>query len=194
MLISGRVNSKNGEPISGALIEIKDESFRTIHQTLSDAQGNYSIDLPSRKYPFLTAVRDYGNKYLEYWCQNINLMQNLCLDIRFDTLEVYGLHAFNVKGAYPSLMLYFRPMSLEKFKSGNVDICPELKDVHVFIDSTEVSVLEQNKVLEFIGDRATGAYLLQVELPASVLEWQRLDIEITDNSDAYGMATLFADQ
>ena len=72
MLLYGNVKDKNGHAVSGANVEVKDEGFQTIYQTLSDAQGAYSIDLPSGKYPFVTAVKDYGVKNLEYWCQNIN--------------------------------------------------------------------------------------------------------------------------
>lgn len=193
MLLYGNVKDKNGHAVSGANVEVKDEGFQTIYQTLSDAQGAYSIDLPSGKYPFVTAVQDYGVKNLEYWCQNINLAQDLQLDIRFDTLEIYGLHVFSVKGAYPSLMVYFRPMSLEKYKKGDMDICPTIKSVHVFVNSVEVSILEQSKVLEYIGDRALSAFLLQVEMPKNINRWNRVDIEIRDNDDAYGMASIFAD-
>ena len=132
-------------------------------------------------------------KNLEYWCQNINLAQDLKLDIRFDTLEIYGLHVFSVKGAYPSLMVYFRPMSLEKYKKGDMDICPTIKSVPVFVNSVEVSILEQNKVLEYIGDRALSAFLLQVEIPENIKRWNRVDIEIWDTDDAYGMASIFTD-
>lgn len=193
MLLYGNVKDKNGHAVSGANVEVKDEGFQTIYQTLSDAQGAYSIDLPSGKYPFVTAVKDYGVKNLEYWCQNINLAQDLQLDIRFDTLEIYGLHVFSVKGAYPSLMVYFRPMSLEKYKKGDMDICPTIKSVHVFVNSVEVFILEQSKVLEYIGDRALSAFLLQVEMPKNINRWNRVDIEIRDNDDAYGMASIFAD-
>ena len=193
MFLYGNVKDKNGYAISGASVEVKDKGFQTIYQTLSDAQGAYSIDLPSGRYPFVMAVKDYGIKNLEYWCQNINLAQDLQLDIRFDTLEIYGLHVFSVKGAYPSLMVYFRPMSLEKYKKGDSDICPTIKSVHVFVDSVEVSILEQNKVLENIGDRALSAFLLQVEVPENIKRWNRMDIEIRDNDDAFGMASIFAD-
>ncbi len=63
----------------------------------------------------LTAVKDYAVHYLEYWCQNISLESPMTLDVSFDQLEIYGLHAFMVKGGGNSLMVYFRPMSLSKF-------------------------------------------------------------------------------
>lgn len=54
-------------------MEIKDNNFETIYFTKSDEHGDYKIDLPAGIYPFVTAVRDYGEKYLEYWCSNLSL-------------------------------------------------------------------------------------------------------------------------
>lgn len=96
-------------------MEIKDNNFETIYFTKSDEHGDYKIDLPAGIYPFVTAVRDYGEKYLEYWCSNLKLIHDAELNICIDTLEVYGLNYFEVAGAYPSITVYFRPMSLPKF-------------------------------------------------------------------------------
>lgn len=192
MLLTGYTKDKDGNAIAGAAVEIKDAQFQTIYRAQSDIQGYYFIELLAGKYPFLTAVRDYGKDYLEYWCQNIDLTQDRSLDIRFDSLEIYGLHAFEVKGAYPSLMVYFRPMSLEKYKNGETDICPEVNSIRAFIDGKEVSVLAKNKVWEYIGEGSLGAFLIQVALPSDVRTWERLDVEIRDNSNAFGTATIFS--
>ena len=192
MLLSGYTEDKDGNAIAGAIVEVKDAQFQTIYQAQSDIQGYYSIELPAGKYPFLTAVRDYGVDYLEYWCQNINLTQDMSLDIRFDSLEIYGLHAFEVKGAYPSLMVYFRPMSLEKYKKGEPDICPEINSIRAFIDGKAVSVLVENKVREYIGEDCLSAFLIQIALPSDVWAWNRLDVEVRDNSNAFGTATIFS--
>ena len=101
---------------------------------------------------------------------------------------------FGVKGASPSLMVYFRPMSLGKYKSGETDICPEIKSLRVYINENEVPVLKQNSVLEYCGDRDMNAYLIQTALPDGVDAWERLDIEIRDADDAFGMATIFAER
>jgi len=192
MLLSGYTKDKDGNAIAGAVVEVKDAQFQTIYQAQSDIQGYYSIELPAGKYPFLTAVRDYGVDYLEYWCQNINLTQDMSLDIRFDSLEIYGLHAFEVKGAYPSLMVYFRPMSLEKYKKGEPDISPEINSIRAFIDGKAVSVLMENKVREYIGEDCMSAFLIQIALPADDRAWNRLDVEVRDNSNAFGTATIFS--
>ena len=192
MQIYGSVKDKNGNPISGASIEVKEENFETIYQCESDVLGAYALDLPAGRYPFLMAVKDYATKNLEYWCQNINLTQDLQLDLRFDTLEIYGLHAFRVKGAYPALMVYFRPMSLERYKRGEADICPDIKEIRVSVDGVPVSVLKQSRVPEYVGEQDMTAFLIQVECPAGATAWERLDMEIWDEEGAFGMATLFA--
>lgn len=192
MLLYGHTLDKQGNPIANAQVLVKDRRFQTLFETESDAQGNYSLDLPAGNYPFIMAVRDYGERYLEYWCQNLDLTQNTPLDLPFDSLELYGLHAFQVLGGHPSLMVYFRPMSLEKFKQGAADLCPDIQSIRVLVDAQEVSVLEQSKVREFIGDQALNAFLIQVALPEQNAAWHRLDVEIRDGSGAFGAATVFA--
>ena len=193
MRLYGTTKGKNGNTLSGVTVEIKDKNFHTLYKTQSDAQGMYSLDLPAGKYDFLTAVRDYADSYLEYWGQNISLAQDKELEIRIDTLEIYGLHVFSVKGAYPSLMIYFRPMSLEKYKNGNTDICPEMKRIRILIDGKEADLLEQNQVKEYVGNGTNmRAFLIQAVLPEEK-KWDRVNVEIWDENNAYGMATFFAD-
>ena len=192
MLLSGHTRDKDGSPIAGANVYILSERFEPLHQGLSDEKGFYSFDLPEGEYKYLVAVKDYGEKYLEYWCENIALTEDRTIDARFDTLEVYALNVFRVMGGHPALMVYFRPMSLEKFRAGEADICPDITSIRAFVNGGEVSVLETNKVREFAGDRSMSAYLIQAALPEGVNEWERVDIEIMDDGGAFGMATIFA--
>ena len=111
MILEGYVSNKNNMPIAGASVEIKGDDFVTIYHTESAENGYYQFDIPSGHYPFLIAVKDYAVNYLEYWCQNIQLQQNMSLNVSFDKLEIYGLHVFTVKGGGNSIMAYFRPMS-----------------------------------------------------------------------------------
>lgn len=192
MLLSGYTRDKDLNPIAGANVYIMSERFEPLHQTLSDEKGFYSFDLPAGKYKYLVAVKDYGEKYLEYWCENIDLSEDRSIDARFDTLEVYGLNVFRVMGGHPALMVYFRPMSLAKFSAGEADICPDITSIRAFVNGGEVSILETNKVREFAGDQSMGAYLIQAALPEGVNNWERVDIEITGDGGAFGMATIFA--
>lgn len=192
MMLSGYTRDKDSNPIAGANVYIMSERFEPLHQTVSDETGFYSFDLPAGKYKYLVTVKDYGEKYLEYWCENIDLDGDRTIDARFDTLEVYGLNVFRVRGGHPALMVYFRPMSLEKFRAGEADICPDITSIRAFVNGGEVSILETNKVREFAGDRSMSAYLIQAALPEGVNDWERVDIEITGDGGAFGMATIFA--
>ena len=49
MLLFGNVCDKNGNPVNDAIIEVKNEQFLTVYNTMSDENGCYSIDLPAGK-------------------------------------------------------------------------------------------------------------------------------------------------
>lgn len=90
MLLSGFITDKNQAPIANAAVELKDEHFETVYQAFSDDAGHYQLDVPPGHYPFLTAVKDYAVHYLEYWCQDIPLIQPVSLDVILDRLECTG--------------------------------------------------------------------------------------------------------
>lgn len=193
MILEGYATDKNRKPVANAVVEIKGENFDTLFNTESDDNGYYRFDIPAGKYPFLIAVKDYQSNFLEYWCQNIPLQENMCLDVSFDKLEVYGLHVFSVKGAGNSLMVYFRPMSLPKFQQGDSDIAPDTITVKAIIDNQEMTVVNTNLVKEFIGEREMTAYLIQVETPKINMAWHKFDLQIWDEYNNYGAATIFND-
>lgn len=191
MILEGYVTDKNKSPVANAHIEVKGEDFITLFSAESNESGYYKLDMPAGKYPFLTAVKDYGVNYLEYWCQNITLQNDMSLDVSFDKLEIYGLHVFEVKGAGNSLMAYFRPMSLPKFRQGVQDIAPEDVTIKVVIDNREMPVITINSVKEFAGDREMSAFLIQVETAESNMLWHKFDLQIVDKDSNYGAATIF---
>lgn len=184
-MLRGAVRDKQGLPVSGALVELKDEGFQTVCFAVSDGDGRYSLDAEKGVYPFLTAVKSYAVDNLEYWCQNLDLRQDLRLDICFDKLEIYGLHAFCVKGGGNALMVYFRPMSLDKFLAGEADIAPEIQTIVVRLDGKPVPVLGQHPVKEF----EMTAYLLQLD--ANGRNWEKLEISLWDTEGNFGMAAIF---
>lgn len=192
--IKGTTMGREGA-LASVSIEIKTENFETIYQTFSDKNGKFELYVPDRVYPFLTAVRDYGDQYLEYWAQNVLAQQELELHIHIDTLEVYGLHAFTVKGAANALSIYFRPMSLEKFKACEADIAPVLKEnnITVAVNGQKSKIYVVNPVQEYIGEerKYLTAYLIQSSIPEGIQEWERIDITICDSEKHIGCATLF---
>lgn len=191
MILDGYVRTPNNTPIANAVVEIKSDDFTTIYGTESNENGYYQFDIPAGQYPFLVAVKDYAIEYLEYWCQNIPLHNNMSLDVSFDTLEIYGLNAFSVKGAGNSLMIYFRPMSLAKFQMGECDIAPEDITIKVLIDRKECPIILTNMVKEFAGDREMSAYLIQIKTDGINKPWNKLDIQIRDKDNHYGAASIF---
>lgn len=194
MILEGYVKSKNHAPIANAMVEILDDNFVTIYGTQSNENGYYKFDIPAGQYPFLIAVKDYAVNCLEYWCQNISLQQNMSLEVSFDTLEVYGLHVFSIKGGGNGLMVYFRPMSLVKFQQGEQDIAPEDIAIKVTVDGEERSVITANKVKEFAAGREMSAYLIQIEEKEDHTAWNQLEIQITDKDGHYGAAAIFNDR
>ena len=191
MKLWGYTLDRNGVPITGASVEIKDARFQTLYSGFSDELGRYEIEAADDVYPFVIAVKDYGINNLEYWCQNVNLCQDLRLDARLDKLELYGLHAFFVKGGLNAMMVYFRPMSLVKFQTGESDIAPQITRIKATKDGREETVLLTNPVKESNGEGCMTAYLIQIENSGEKEVWGRVDIEIWDTDGHYGAATIF---
>lgn len=210
MKVKGIVTDKNNNVISNAIIEIKDEKFQTVYQTMSDNSGYYEITCENKIYPFLIGVKNYATESLEYWCHNLDLTTDLTMDFQFDKLEIYGTNVFQVKGGYPSLMIYFRPMSLEKYKLGLKDITPDIKNIIVKIDNNDTKILMINQTKEYCGrdnqdlklhkDSDDGniitmnSYLIQVELlnnKNNINKWKSITIQIEDYNNNYGWAKVF---
>lgn len=187
MIIDGYVKDKNGNVISDAMIEIKRDDFITIYSTKSDSNGYYKFDIPQGKYPFMIAVKNYVTKYLEFWCHNIALLQNLSLDISFDTLEVYGINAFSVKGGLGKTMIYFRPMSLEKYHQGKIDLVPDNINIKAFVDDKEVPIININKIKEIDDNIEMTSFLVQI----AYYDWKKISIKITDEHNNYGEGVIF---
>lgn len=143
----------------------------------------------------ISDVKDYKENYLEFWCQNINLTRDIFINAKIDQLEIYGLYCFRVLGAYPSLTVYFRPMSLEKYNKQEADILPHITNnfIKVFINNENVKVLKVNRVKEYCGEVCMIAYLMQVSLPEKLLNENEkfLDVQILDLDELFGQASLF---
>ena len=180
--ISGRVTDFDGRPVEGATIEVKNSRFDNAARAISDKDGRYSITVPKGVYMALAAVKDYQLRCLEYWAWTVPAERDLVIDPRFDRLEVYAMNAWRPQGGYPSLQVYFRPMSLTKTvkavqaaggmenlgKLKSIDIAPELApdDIRVAIDGQPVRILQLSKVREASGpDQYLTGYLIQVSLP-----------------------------
>lgn len=193
-IVKGITRGKDNSILDGVSVELKNDQFQTIYKTISDQNGCFELTVPDGVYPYLIAVRDYADKYLEYWANNIPAYEELDLNISIDTLEVYGINAFVVKGGGArALSVYFRPMSLQKFKAKENDIAPVfgIDGICAAVNGHKSEVLVVNQVKEYTEQGFLTAYLIQVLLPDGVNEWERVDITICDNENNIGCATLF---
>lgn len=193
--ISGIIKDKLGNVLTQVSVELKNENFQTEYSAISDEQGRFAMTVPDMVYPYLTAVRDYASDYLEYWCHNVPAYDCLDLDIEIDKLEIYGINAFEVKGAGNALSIYFRPMSLCKFQAQEKEIAPDFDTdgITVMINGQQTEVAVVNRVQEYIGTEEgyMTAYLIQAKLPERVKNWNRVDLKLKDCEGHTGAATLF---
>jgi hypothetical protein len=176
------------------MVALMDKDFDKIYEVYTDEYGKYEIQAKKGTYPYLIAVKDYGVEFLEFWCQDIELKENLVIDASIDKLEVYGVKVFKVDGAYPGLMVYFRPMSLEKFLENERDICPDIADIEVKINGEISEIFERNEVKEYGGDlEHMKAYLLHISIPKEGLKAKDnyLSLQIIDRNENLGQAGFF---
>lgn len=192
-MIKGQVTDKNNKPVEGADVGVMNRDFEPVYRTVTDAEGGYTLEIPDGYYPFFMAVKEYGEKNLEYWCNGIELGGQLELNCQIDKLEIYGLHVFEVKGAGPALTVYFRPMSLVKVLNKEPDIAPELTEESLtcFVNGVKCNLLVMNTVKECTSDGLLTAYLIQISRPDNMTEKNKLDILLRDKDGNLGMASLF---
>lgn len=123
--ISGKVTDYNGIPIDSCTVLIYNPDFTEAYETVSNAQGYYSLDsIPKGRYAAIAAMRT--NEYprllqvapkdmkLEFWAWNVIADRDITLNIRYDKLELYGTTAFLEYGGRQELLIYTRPMSVTK--------------------------------------------------------------------------------
>lgn len=198
--IYGRLTDFNGNAIVNGSIEIKKEDMQKYtYITQTDSNGYYSLDVEKGDYVAIAAVKDYVDKYLEYWGWNLTAYEDIEINIRIDKLEIYGINAFMIQRSYPNscLMIYFRPMSLAYYKKiqeskGNsdgktfLDIAPEFNenDIEVFVNGVPSQILELSKIKEMgidTGQEVFG-YLLQVGMDNIQFDKTYQKIHIVVNS------------
>ncbi|MFW5835371.1 MAG: carboxypeptidase-like regulatory domain-containing protein [bacterium] len=171
--ISGKVTDFDGRAIKNALIMLKGNDFsKFVDTTYSNRSGEYSLKAKKGKYSGLAAIKmkDYGKTKLEFWAFEIPAYKNLNIDARYDKLEIYGVNVFQVQGAYPGYTIYFRPMSLTRYLSADMNlnilnVAPPVDkiDIQVKINGENVKVKSIQRVEEFTGKQKMYAYLIQTE-------------------------------
>ena len=202
--ISGKLTNYKNEPLPDGIVRLKGKKFEDLYEVKTDSNGKFLLKAPMGQYLGLYAVKDYGEKYLEFWYWDLFLNRNVTKNIKIDTLEVYGLKAWKT---FNGLMVYFRPMSLLKYKklgakgpndpiAKNKSIFPSLESssIKVSVNNLPVKILRLQKVFEVTSKdgRTVEGLLLNTSFPRKFrLEKTHLEIciDIHDEvTDERGMA------
>lgn len=193
-IIEGKITNKIGEPLEKVMVALQNKNFEILHETYTDEDGIYKLDVENKEYPYFVAVKDYSVENLEFWCQDINLKEDIEINASIDKLEIFGLKVFKVHGGYPALMVYFRPMSLVKYLNKDSDVFPNIDKVEVKVNNEVLDIHVMNEVKEFAGDEQTvKACLLHVSLPKEKLKSMDnyLSVEIVDTDGNLGQAATY---
>jgi hypothetical protein len=124
-IISGKVTDFHGDPLSNAVVELENPHFNASYKTCTNDDGEYEMIVRKGLYLALAVFKDYKTRYLEYWAWNVPAYQDLQFNPRIEGIEVYAMNAFKPQGAYPSLIIYFRPMSLRRSRREEGTAAPD---------------------------------------------------------------------
>jgi hypothetical protein len=157
-VITGKVTDFNGRPIDSATIRLKNLSFENIYETVSDRNGNYSLEVNKGDYYCLYAIKlsEYRVNRLEYWAWNVPVYEDMVINPQYDRMEIYGINVFEPQVTpQETYMLYFRPMSLYK----TLEIASKQEvDNKKFQEAkqTETLLAKSNKLIHMSPDAITA--------------------------------------
>ena len=192
--IYGTVYDKNNNPLEKALVALLNNKFEIEYSDETNNEGKFNLSAEPKYYPFFIAVKEYKENYLEYWSQNIDLDEDLEINPKIDVIEIYGLHCFQVKGAGNYLMVYFRPMSLSKFKANEKNIVPDIgkESLTVSVNGESCEILTLSYVEEQFPDTQMTSFLIQISTDGvKFSDKNKLELSITDRNGDYGEASIF---
>ena len=184
----GKVTDFNNQPVDSASVWLKNRLdnvsinnkkilFDNAYETLTDRNGNFSIEVDKGTYYCLYAIKesDYGKTKLEYWAWNIPIYKDMELNPQYDRMEVYGINASEPQtGPFNTYQIYFRPMSLTKAlklpkgKLKIIDIAPKTitkEELSVQLNGFDAKVVSINKVDEYARGTTMYGYLIQILKP-----------------------------
>lgn len=160
-IISGKATDFNGQPLDSVTILLKNKAFENIYETLTDTNGNYSLDVKKGDYYCLYAIKlsEYRVNKLEYWMWNVPVYKDMTINPQYDRIEIYGINAFEPQVTpQETYMIYFRPMSLAK----TLQIVSEKAvDKELFENSKQTEKLLENstKLINMSPERITAEEL-----------------------------------
>lgn len=222
VLIDGIVSDYNGNCISNCSVMFQNSNFNVLFETKTDINGRYRITIPKGKYSNMGAINmdtyphtmkpgtENKDLRLEFWGWNVIADRDTTINIRYDRMEVYGLHVFQIQGSVPAYQIYFRPMSLTRFlfnkkitdakhnedlsdivqtassetaRCDNIAPSIDKADIKVWIDGEEVPILMKQQIKEYYDAVEYGiAYYITVDKPIkrTSLPYRIFKVELTD--------------
>lgn len=203
--ISGFISDYNNNAINNCSVMFMNSNFDVLFETKSNNNGVYQIRIPKGKYKSMGAINmdtyphtmkagtNNEDLRLEFWGWNFIADKDTILNIKYDRMEAYGLHAFQIPGGMPTYQIYVRPMSLTRYltnkdiksqqhkqdlsniiqtvssKSATCDnLAPTIDKVNikVWIDGEKVPILMKQQIKEYYEENEFGiAYYLTVDHP-----------------------------
>lgn len=115
--LSGKVTDFNGNSLDSVTVRLKDKTYKNLYETLTDKDGNYSLEVKKGDYYCLYAIKlsEYRVNRLEYWTWNVPVYEDMVINPQYDRMEIYGINVFEPQVTpQETYMIYFRPMSLSK--------------------------------------------------------------------------------
>ncbi len=198
--VYGRLSDFEDNSLHKGDIFLLDNNFNIVNKAKTDETGHYEMMVEKGRYMGLAGVKDYAESNLEFWAWHVPVFNDLEINMRNDSLEVYALNAFMPQGGYPQIMLYFRPMSLKRYKIKQknelkeIYIAPELQvdDIEVTINDKTATILELSEVIEAAGEESMKAYLVSLAKPELNADYNVIHIVLNDRElDEKGEAILF---
>lgn len=194
--LNGKITYKDGSPVVSGDIILKDSNFKNLYQSYTNKNGEYDLIIEKGNYPFLMAVKDYGTENLEYWCKDIPVYENVTINASIDKIEIYGLHVFNIDGGADNLMIYCRPMNLDKLLKKEIPIIPDMNidSLDITINDKKVEIIDYKEILEIdLEDNPIYGLTINVLKPDLLLDkgLNFLDIKINDKLNNFGQASIY---
>lgn len=169
--------------------------------------GTFDALVPARVYMAVNASgTGYTYSSLERWAWNYDLRHDREDTFTIGRMELYGMRAFNIKGAGLNLLVLFRPSSLTRLLKFDTDrdgqlspaeknalgpamkasptaIGPELKadEVKVWLDGKPLPIVQFNQIPEASADGTWQViYVLQVIPDRSLYKslWHEIRLEV----------------
>ena len=177
--------------------------------------GSFDALVPARVYSSVN-VNGAGYSYdaLERWAWDYDLTKDREETFLLDRMELYSIHAFEVRGGPATLFVSFRPTALSRVLQYDKDgdgvvndeernamgqalrrsptaIGPELKasDVKVWLDGKLYPVIQMNQIPEWNGDGMWQVqYMLQImpDHRARKFVWHEIKLEVESQEEFKG--------